>query len=126
MKVLVATKGTQGRRASDFSWTKEEELVKFGTECDRDPNRIDGGCGCRRSMVGLETSKATTTFKIVEMDITDAAFQELVHKSYEREGWLKVLTEKDIKAKATELREFADSFPVDMVLEKRGNRIQER
>ena len=70
MKILVATKETQGFRDSDFSWAREGELVRFDSECDRDKNRIDGGCGCRRSMVGLETGRATTTFKVVEMDIT--------------------------------------------------------
>ena len=86
MKVFISTKQTQGVRHSDFSWTKAGELVRFGTECARDKNRIDRGCGCRRSMVGLATNQATTTFKVIDKDITDEEFFKLVFKSYARGG----------------------------------------
>ena len=126
MKVLISTQQTQGIRHSDFSWTKEGELVRLGIECDSDKNRIDDGCGCRRSMVGLATSKATTTFKVIDKDITDDKFFKLVCKSYEREEVLKILTDEEIKAYVAELKEFADAFPIDVVLEKRGDKIQVR
>ena len=70
MKVLIATKETQGRRKSDFSHTTDGELVTFGFECDRDRNNIDGGCGCRRTMVGIKSGRGTTTFMVSELDIT--------------------------------------------------------
>jgi hypothetical protein len=59
MKVFVSTKDGQGIRNNDFSWTNEGELVKFALECDGE--KIDGKCGCRRSMSGFDTHKATTT-----------------------------------------------------------------
>jgi len=66
MKVLVATEETQGHRKTDFCWTEEGELVFFGSECTRET--IDGECGCRRSLCGLRTRKATTTFRVVERE----------------------------------------------------------
>lgn len=56
MKVMVATREGQGFRENDFSWTKENELVGFTSECDGET--IDGNCGCRRSMSGFDTHTA--------------------------------------------------------------------
>ena len=59
-KVLTATAATQGMRKNDFSHTEEGELVTYGLECDCE--QVDGVCGCKRSLVGRSTHKATTTF----------------------------------------------------------------
>jgi hypothetical protein len=63
MNVLTATNQTQGWRGNDFCWTVEGELVVFpAIECGR--GSIDDGCGCRRSMAGLASHRATTTIKM--------------------------------------------------------------
>jgi hypothetical protein len=65
MKVLTATSQTQGWRENDFCWTVEGELVFFPQiECGR--GTIDDDCGCRRSMAGLVSHRATTTMKVTE------------------------------------------------------------
>ncbi len=70
MKVLTATSQTQGWRDNDFSWTVEGELVFFAPiECSR--GFIDDDCGCRRSMAGLVSHRATTTMKVVEREDLD-------------------------------------------------------
>ena len=122
MKVFVATKQGQGKRKNDFCWTKEGELVKFVLECDGET--IDGNCGCRRSVGGFETMKATTTFKVVDMDITREEFIRRFKESDEKAGWK--WTEKESKRFAEDLLETAEKFPVGMVLEKRGNVIKAR
>ena len=48
MKILTATRATQGQRASDFNCCIEGEVVTFvgvlrDTDRREDP---DGGCGC--------------------------------------------------------------------------------
>ena len=40
MKILVATKETQGNRKNDFCFCDEEEIVKAGMECDGES--VDG------------------------------------------------------------------------------------
>ena len=50
MKLLVATTKTQGQRKNDFCWVPEDEIVQFAFVCDGE--KIDGSCGCRRSMSG--------------------------------------------------------------------------
>ena len=49
MKVLVATRNTQGQRGNDFCFVPEGEIVAFpAAECTGE--KIDGSCGCRRSV----------------------------------------------------------------------------
>jgi len=70
MKVLTATRDTQGWRDDDFCWTVEGELVLFAPiECGH--GYVDDGCGCRRSMAGVVSHRATTTVKVVERNDLD-------------------------------------------------------
>jgi len=119
MKVLIATNEKQGERENDFSFTNEGEFVKFGMECDGE--EIDGSCGCRRSVAGFDTLRGTTTFKVVEEDITEDKFIELYKESDKKAGWN--FEDKDMTKMAKELISIAQSFPVNSVLEKRGNKI---
>ncbi len=128
MKVLVATKETQGWRKNDFSWADEGELVKQGSECDGEA--VDGACGCRRAMVGVKTGKATTTMKVVEMDITREAFTETIRQSQKAGGWY---DEKDVEGAEVWVKEIADEmirlaeyFKLGSIVEKRGAKFQTR
>lgn len=123
MRVLVATKRFQGRRRNDFSYTREGELVKFCLECDGE--EVDGNCGCRRSMSGVDTLLATTTFEVVERPrLTKAAFVKKLAASEKKAGWK--MTAAEVRKGATELLRLAEAFPQGVVLEKRGDTIQAR
>ena len=128
MKVLVATSETQGQRSDDFMWCRDGEPVKFGTECDGEG--IDGHCGCRRSMVGVESNKATTTLKVVEMDITKEGIADALRANYQNAGWYQLMgaegAEESIKKEVDELIDIAASFPVGSIMEKRGDKLQVR
>lgn len=128
MKVFVATKEGQGKRKNDFSFTKEGELVGIiGFECDGEA--IDGSCGCRRSMSGLETLKATTTFKVVRLNLSEEDFTSKIRESLKKSGWHKLFgkdAEKVVKKNAKELLNLARHLKTGKVLEKRGDQIQER
>ena len=110
MRVLIATK-------SDFCWTEEGELVQPSSECSREP--VDGGCGCRRSMSGLKTHKATTTFRVAEMEVDLLAE---VGASLKAAGWPVEWAE----GVAREITHIAEFFPVGTLLEKRGTKVQVR
>ena len=76
MKLLVSTRETQGKRASDFCFVPDGEFVVPGHMCgDEKP---DDSCGCRRSMVGVYCHKATTTVKVVNSTMSITEFQMLV------------------------------------------------
>jgi len=100
---------TQGQRDNDFCWAEEDELVRFPFECDRE--RVDGQCGCRRSMAGLLSQKATTTFKVVELPIGKEALQFITRLP---------------DAELDQLLAAAAEFEVGDICERRGGTIQQR
>ena len=131
MKVFVATKVGQGKRDNDFCWTKEGELVAFGFECDGED--VDGNCGCRRSMSGIDSHKATTTFMVADKKrLTRTKFIEKLLKSRIKAGWIQVegkVKEKDlawVTEDVDELIRLAKYFPTGSIMEKRGEAIQVR
>lgn len=121
MRLLVATKETQGQRKNDFCWVPEGEIVHFGFECDSET--IDGHCGCKRAMVGISNNKATTTMKVEEV------------KNFSREQLLEELTNYYVRAwelssvsalkiaeeEVGDLLDLVAQFPVGSVIEKRGD-----
>src|SRR5207244_6778058 len=94
LKLLVATTKTQGQRKNDFCHATEGEILRVGMQCDRE--RVDGQCGCRRCLVGLQSGKGTTTFMAVEKEITAAQLLEMVRQSLQETGWLKFMCEADV------------------------------
>ncbi len=109
MKLFVSTKLTQGQRNNDFCWAEEDEMVRFPFECDGES--VDGRCGCRRSMAGLYSQKATSTFKVVELAIGKEALQFITR-----------LPDDELD----QLLYAASQFPIGTVCERRGDTIQER
>jgi hypothetical protein len=79
MKVLVATKEGQGRRSNDFFWSDEGEYVNFPFECCNSET-----CGCSWSFSGIISRKATTTAKVVELDIDRAEFTRILRESHDK------------------------------------------
>ena len=81
-------------------------------------------------MSGVECGKATTTFQVVDRDISEGDLIQTLYESYERGGWVRISGEaeamKYAKGDAAEIMRMAAEFPEHVVLEKRGNRIQTR
>lgn len=127
MKILVATRETQGRRASDFCFVDEGEPVTFAGECDTDRDDIDGGCGCRRAMTGLQGRTGTTTFKVAEKDMDSSQFFELLCESYIKAGYgSRESVETYAKDDFEEIQQIVGNFREGAVLEKRGDIVQAR
>jgi hypothetical protein len=127
MKVFVATRETQGKRKNDFNFCKEDELVMFGSQCDG--GYPDDKCGCHRAMAGVQSHKATTTFKVkVREDSFMTQYEVEIAQSLIDGGWYKTIDEAKPVAKqmASELTCHANLFPANSILEKRGNLIKMR
>lgn len=124
MKVLVASTMGQGARESDFSWTVDGELVVVPFQCNADGDDFDGGCGCRRAMLGMSSSKATTTFMVVERPITRGEYFDAIHGASERDGWG---GELELVEQITELLlGVAADHAEGAVLERRGEEFVQR
>jgi hypothetical protein len=121
--VLVATKETQGQRPNDFCLCEEGEIVTFSTTiCDGE--EIDGHCGCRRSMSGLVSKKATTTVKVVMLEGGLPALQEAIRTFFNEAGWASMIESAElrylVRTDAEELTRLAAAFPLGSVVEIRG------
>lgn len=121
IRAFVATKRTQGLRESDFCHARVGEVVRWALECDCDRGDIDGSCGCRRSMSGVEHGFATTTFEVAEVDMNEKEFVDLYVRSHSGG-----IAYERLKALAEEELEQAAYFPLGVALERRGHVIQTR
>lgn len=128
MKLLTATKELQGQRKNDFNHATEGELVKFGSECDCES--VDGVCGCKRSLVGLVSHKATTTFKVLDVDISHSELERQIEVSLATGGWAKLMDEKElaemVRTDAKDLMNLGEHFKEGTIIEKRGSKFQSR
>lgn len=132
MKVLTATRHTQGWRDNDYCWAIEGELVLFAPiECTR--GSVDDECGCRRGMAGMTSRRATSTMKVVERtDLDPDAYATLVVENLKAQGYLTdaLLESREVREwvehLANELIHLAASAPVGAVLERRGDILQIR
>lgn len=126
MKVIVASRRTQGTRPDDFSWTLDGELVHLpAIECASGP-----ACGCDRSFAGVASRRATTTAEVAERELTedqvvravldslaDGGYVDLAVPGQRREGeWLAY-------ALTADLLELADATPVGAVVGRHRDRF---
>ena len=129
MRVLVATRKTQGQRKNDFCFCNEGELVKLTFDCDKDGDNPDGPCGCRRAFAGLESAKGTTTARVEERAMSLDEYRERMWKSYVDEGWAAPghygLERKESDRMAIEMLGLAKVWVAGTVLERR-ERVQAR
>lgn len=128
MKVLLATMTTQGKRKNDFCNAAPGELVHFALECDGEA--VDGKCGCRRSMSGVDSHKATTTMIVVDLPITKTQVADKVKKSLTEGGWMGLMGpeegEKFVQDEVKDLLEIAEFFEERTIVEKRGGKFRSR
>ena len=132
MKVLTATGQTQGWRDNDFCWTVENELVFFPPiECSR--GTTDDECGCRRSMAGLVSRRATTTIRVADrVDLVPDIYFTLIADGLQSQGYVtEELMENPnvsdwVHDLTDELIYLAGRCPVGAVLERRGDFVVPR
>lgn len=126
MKVLVATKKTQGFRTNDFCFTEENEFLGFSFECDG--ATVDDACGCARSFSGLATHKATTTAIVQDMKgITENTFIGVYRLSMVRASLVPPGEDAPwVHERARAILEVASRYAVGTIVEKRGESIGRR
>lgn len=127
MKVLVATRLTQGHADDDYCWTVEGELVLGGAllECDC------VHCGCTRGFPGLASTRATTTAAILEWPcMTRAKLVAAIRDSLDRQGVLAVMSEDEIEVGLNDEIELLDTitsaFQVGAIVHRQGTQITQR
>jgi len=132
MKALVATRQTQGRRKNDFCHGNEAEFVTFGSECDGE--KVDGACGCKRALVGFDSGRATTIFRVSFADISEDGLRDQLRAKLAREGWVSeafTAEQNDemldaIVSDTISLWSSYEKRPEGTIVERRGRRFNER
>lgn len=75
-------------------------------------------------MTGVESRKATTTMKVVEMDLDPEKLYVIIKKSLKESGWIR--DREMILLCVKELLESAAVFEVGDIIERRGDTLKER
>ncbi|MFD3521640.1 hypothetical protein [Streptomyces sp. NPDC058653] len=127
MKLLAATSDTQGQRDNDFGFCINGELVIVGIiVCIKDEEDPDGGCGCGRSFLGLNSGKATTTAVVKDIDLTPEDAAEAVRSSLENANFMQFVSNEDLDDIVQDALRIAEAFPVGAVIERRLDVIRQR
>lgn len=130
---LVSTTKTQGQRKSDFCNIEDGELLALpALECDRDKDNVDGSCGCRRSMMSINGTGATTTMLVMDVPYTREQLIAMYEAMLDRTGWKKLLKDepfefiKWVRQDVDGIIETAEFFGELYVIEKRGDEFVSR
>jgi hypothetical protein len=131
MKLLTATRETQGQQAGDFCFAIEGELVLLGSVCATDEADPDGGCGCGRAFSGMSSMRATTTALVRDLDVSLDDVRLAVEGYYVSAGTgPDVVGPDDFAELVDEAVEdavhFARFWPVDTVVGRRLDHVHRR
>ena len=119
MKVLVATRATQGKRLDDKFECIDGEFVWLVPLCPSSRMDPDSPCSCGRTFAGLSSAGRTTTAEVVDIPtLTRGAFSVIFWAVHSRECTCPIN-----EATVTKLLADADRWPVGGVLERRGRRL---
>ncbi|MGH8775475.1 MAG: DUF7715 family protein [Jiangellaceae bacterium] len=123
MRLLVATAMTQGHRPTDFTCCRPGEIVMPPLHACDEP--VDGPCGCRRSLVGIDTHRPTTTFEVADLSLTLDDLAARVWTSLDSAGWIRCVDDAEVADRwvhdiAWELVQAGARFAVGGILERRG------
>jgi hypothetical protein len=125
LHILVATGRTQGRRANDFCYAREGELVRTQLACGKDRGDPDGPCGCLRSLSGEDSMRATTTVRVASFPGDREGYVARLTRSWNEAGWTSTRAE-DVAEGADLLLAIAARYPLDTVLEWRDGSVAVR
>lgn len=122
MKVLIATRATQGDDPGDYFFTVDGELVTAShLECANER------CGCDRGFAGLASHRAATTAMVADLALDDAAFRDAVRSSLRDQGWLAHLTGREadrlVHAYVDTVGEICRAFPVGAVVRRKATQV---
>lgn len=113
MKVLVATRRTQGARDNDFSDTVEGELVFDAGPCEDVTDPANWNCACAVGFWGVASGELTTTAMVADLPIGLREYQRAV-----RDGTREWCCKECARIYAHSTRMLALKFPVGAVIER--------
>ncbi len=123
MKVLVATRATQGARARDFTDCINGELVWVIDPCPTSLRNPNGRCCCGRSFTGMSSDGSTTTAVVREIaDFSRADYESALSACFDAKGWCPCCSSRTVAEYVDDLIAIAAPWPVGAVI---GRRLDE-
>ena len=120
MKVLVATRATQGARRGDYDHCVSGELVWMLQPCPESLRNPGGLCGCGRSFSGMSSHRSTTTALIRDVPgLTRGAYEAALRASFDAQGWCPCCCARPVPDVVEELIAVAADWPAGAVLGRR-------
>jgi hypothetical protein len=118
MKIFVAVNKGFKKEKGEILECRENEPVMFGWDSDL------------KTMVGLDTYKSTTAFRVRESNLTPTQMRDKFLRIEKKKGWAGISKESDIKSQIREevdvLLLLADEHPTGAVLRRRRGKIMRR
>jgi hypothetical protein len=144
MRVLVATKETQGYESDDYAFTVEGELVMAEVSECASPER----CGCGRGFPGLASRRATTTAMIADLaHLTEADLRQAIADWLDGSGWTDLfrstadvdddgfigdfddvdsMIDSMVDEHIDVITDICEAFPVGTIVERSGTQVRAR
>jgi len=128
MKVLVATRSTQGTRPSDENRCTEGELVFMLDPCLTSWLDLYGRkCACGRSFLGMSSLQSTTTARVIEVSgLTLEGYEQALAACFVAEGWCRDCFAREAPNMLDDLVGFSSALPVGAVVERRLDTLHVR
>jgi hypothetical protein len=126
MKVLVATKQTQGTRRGDLFLADEGELLRAPVYSREGPQAANPFGALPVPFIGVLSNRGTTTFKLAEAGIDARRLSDLLVNSYLESGWDGDVAQEMTRESLRLAEEAADQYAVGQVLERSGNVFRNR
>jgi hypothetical protein len=123
MKVLVATRRSQGARALDFDDCVDGELLWITTPCGRGLAPDGSFCSCSLTFVGVASFRMTTTAVVADLEaLTPERYEEALADALEGVRGL----DGHVAETAIDLARIAAALPTGTVLERYNSWVQPR
>ena len=127
MKVIVATRESQGARPSDFNDCVDGELVWMLDPCPESRRRPYGPCGCGRSFQGMNSHGSTTTGIVREFPgLTPEDYADALRASFDAQDWCECCRTQGVDTHVAQLAYIASRFAEGAVVERQLREVRVR
>lgn len=120
MKVLVATRATQGLCTTDQADCVEGELVWMKDPCEMGTHDPDGMCACGRTFFGMSSDKETTSALVRELPgLTQRSYESAMRATFDAHGWCSTCPSVQFRQHVARMARLAAALPAGTIVGRR-------
>ncbi|MDH6236643.1 hypothetical protein H4V99_001388 [Cryobacterium sp. CG_9.6] len=120
MKVLVATRATQGLWTTDQADCIEGELVWMKDPCEFGTHDPEGMCACARTFFGMSSDKETTIALVRELPgLTRQSYEMALRATFDAHGWCSRCPSVQFRQHVLTMARLAAAMPAGTIVGRR-------